>query len=60
MIDDLVWYKYHCTQCGHDYESTGKTSICPTCRSRDVKEVSGGSGKKHGKRSPPKPAKKQK
>jgi Zn finger protein HypA/HybF involved in hydrogenase expression len=45
-MDDLVWYRYKCTQCGHTYESTGKVSICPTCRSRDVKEVSGGSEKK--------------
>jgi hypothetical protein len=28
------------------YESTGKVSICPTCRSRDVKEISGESVKK--------------
>jgi uncharacterized Zn finger protein (UPF0148 family) len=45
-IDELVWYKYHCNQCGHVYESTGKVSICPTCRSRDVKEISGESAKK--------------
>ena len=43
-IDDLVWYKYRCNQCGHVYESTGKTSICHVCRSRDVEEVSEGSG----------------
>ena len=23
-VDELVWYNYHCNQCGHVYESTGK------------------------------------
>jgi Zn finger protein HypA/HybF involved in hydrogenase expression len=44
-IDDLVWYKYRCTQCDLVYQSTGKISICPRCRSQDVKEVLKGSGK---------------
>jgi len=57
-IDELVWYKYQCNQCGHVYESTGKVSICPTCRSRDVKEISGGPGKKTKKRTRAKVVKK--
>ena len=44
-IDELVWYKYRCTQCGHVYESTGKVSICPTCRSHEVRRVVNRSGK---------------
>jgi predicted Zn-ribbon and HTH transcriptional regulator len=38
-MDDLVWYKYRCSNCGHAYKSTGKTSVCPHCRSGDVKKV---------------------
>ena len=38
-VDELSWYKYRCTRCGHVYKSTGKKSICPTCRSEDVEKV---------------------
>ena len=38
-MDELKWYKYRCDKCGHVYKSTGKKSICPACRSEDVKNV---------------------
>ena len=59
IIDDLIWYKYRCTQCGHVYESTGKISICPTCRSHDVENVLEGSGKEHETGSTKKTSKKR-
>jgi|GEM_PF-1713077 len=40
-MDDLNWYMYLCTQCGHIYKSTGKKSMCPVCRYEDK---SGGAG----------------
>jgi|GEM_PF-6495142 len=58
-IDELVWYKYRCNQCGHVYESTGKISMCHTCKSGDVERVTEGSGKKHEKRSSTKTSKKR-
>ncbi|MDD1713814.1 MAG: hydrogenase maturation nickel metallochaperone HypA [Methanoregulaceae archaeon] len=38
-MDDLVWYRYRCSNCGHVYKSTGQRSVCPHCRSDDVKKV---------------------
>ncbi|MCX6682930.1 MAG: hypothetical protein NTY71_08125 [Methanoregula sp.] len=38
-IDELTWYKYRCTKCGHVYKSTGKKSVCPRCRSEDIEKV---------------------
>jgi len=57
-IDDLVWYKYRCSQCGLVYQSTGKKSFCPQCRSPDVKEVLEGSGKSQKAESTKKTSKK--
>jgi predicted Zn-ribbon and HTH transcriptional regulator len=38
-MDELKWYKYRCTKCGHVYKSTGKKSVCPKCRSGDVERM---------------------
>ncbi|MDD1701017.1 MAG: hydrogenase maturation nickel metallochaperone HypA [Methanoregula sp.] len=38
-MDELKWYKYRCTGCGHIYKSTGKKSVCPQCKSEDVEKV---------------------
>ena len=38
-MDELKWYRYRCTGCGHVYKSTGRKSVCPKCRSEDVEKV---------------------
>jgi len=37
-FDELIWYNYRCSQCGHVYKSTGQKSICPKCGSDNVKK----------------------
>jgi predicted Zn-ribbon and HTH transcriptional regulator len=34
-LDELVWYRYQCSRCGHVYKSTGKKSVCPVCKSEN-------------------------
>jgi hypothetical protein len=38
-LDELVWYHYRCSSCGHAYRSTGQRSVCPVCKSEEVNLV---------------------
>lgn len=38
-LEDLVWYHYRCSHCDHVYKSTGQTSICPVCKSGNVRRM---------------------
>jgi rRNA maturation endonuclease Nob1 len=43
-MDELKWYKYRCTGCGHVYKSAGEKSVCHKCSSEEVEKVQEGSG----------------